>query len=125
MQSVPRECWCGEKGGVCWAVRCLYVLLEGLAVERRWGGAVPGSGAGGCLTEKVRVGALGAKSRASRVGRREPSVARLGSEKKLSPWGPWVLPPVWGPPAHSRLTDAELTQRRQQGQTPSGSHPCP
>ena len=69
----------------------------------RWsdgrGGTVPGSGAGGCLTEQVRVGGLGAESGASRVGHGEPPGACVASQKKAVTLGPLSPPAVLPPTA--------------------------
>ena len=69
----------------------------------RWsdgrGGTVPGSGAGGCLTEQVRVGGLGAESGASRVGHGEPPGACVASQEKAVTLGPLSPPAVLPPTA--------------------------
>ena len=52
-------------------------------------------------------------------GPQGPLSGTFGLREKAVTLGPL------GPPAHSRLTGTELTQKHQQGQTPRASHPCP
>ena len=78
------------------------------------------------------MGGLGAESGASRMGRREPPVARVASEKncRLGALGPPACVPAslrHREPAGQVTADCQARscpQRHAQSQTPRASHPC-